>query len=104
MRLFFVNFIGEYRLSLRTNFRITHAPTGTKDGKRFTNAEEGTKFLLEQQGISTVPWDDVGAYLRFSATFDSGASSGVLNGDPAKDDKFFKKLDERLGDIKLMFD
>lgn len=34
------------------------------------NAEEASTFLIENALISTVPWDDAGAYLRFSVTYE----------------------------------
>ncbi len=45
-------------------------PTGVKGGRSFANAEEFSEFLITQKLISTVPWDDAGAYIRFSATFE----------------------------------
>ncbi len=35
----------------------------------FNSAEDVSEFLIKEAHISTVPWDDVGQYLRFSATF-----------------------------------
>src|ERR1039457_4005857 len=35
----------------------------------FGNAEEVSQWLITEKLISTVPWDDVDAYLRFSVTF-----------------------------------
>ncbi|MFA5072593.1 MAG: LL-diaminopimelate aminotransferase [Nitrospirota bacterium] len=46
-------------------------PKGIKGGRRFVNAEEFSEFLITEKLISTVPWDDVGSYIRFSATFES---------------------------------
>ncbi len=46
-------------------------PKGVKNGRRFANAEEFSEFLITEKLISTVPWDDVGGYIRFSATFES---------------------------------
>ena len=42
-----------------------------KDGTRieFQNGEEISQWLITEKLISTVPWDDAGAYLRFSVTF-----------------------------------
>jgi LL-diaminopimelate aminotransferase len=41
------------------------------DGSRvtFKNAEEVSQWLITEKLISTVPWDDAGAFLRFSVTF-----------------------------------
>jgi LL-diaminopimelate aminotransferase len=46
------------------------AATGA-DGTRvvFQNAEDVSQWLITDKLISTVPWDDAGAYLRFSVTF-----------------------------------
>ncbi len=46
-------------------------PKGVKSGRKFANAEEFSEFLITEKLISTVPWDDAGAYIRFSATFES---------------------------------
>jgi LL-diaminopimelate aminotransferase len=42
-----------------------------KDGKRvtFERAENFSQWLITEKLISTVPWDDAGAYVRFSVTF-----------------------------------
>ncbi len=44
-------------------------PKGVKGGIRFANAEEFSRWLIVDKLISTVPWDDVGHFVRFSATF-----------------------------------
>jgi LL-diaminopimelate aminotransferase len=44
-------------------------PKGVKGGMRFANAEEFSQWLITEKLISTVPWDDVGHFVRFSATF-----------------------------------
>ncbi len=44
------------------------APKKAK-GTKFGMAEDVSEYLIKQAHISTVPWDDVGRYLRFSATF-----------------------------------
>lgn len=46
-------------------------PSGTKSGLRFSTAEECSTFLIKEAGISTVPWDDAGSFLRFSVTFEA---------------------------------
>lgn len=37
----------------------------------FANAEAASQFLIKEHLVSTVPWDDCGSFLRFSATFES---------------------------------
>lgn len=44
-------------------------PKGTADGQTFASAEEFSQWLITQKLISTVPWDDAGHFVRFSATF-----------------------------------
>ena len=46
-------------------------PKGVKGGRRFANAEEFSEFLITERLISSVPWDDAGACIRFSATFEA---------------------------------
>jgi LL-diaminopimelate aminotransferase len=46
-------------------------PKGVRGGRRFANAEEFSEFLITEKLISTVPWDDAGPYIRFSATFEA---------------------------------
>ncbi len=44
-------------------------PKGVKGGQNFANAEEFSQWMIMEKLISTVPWDDVGHFVRFSATF-----------------------------------
>ncbi len=50
-------------------FLYTPAPKGTKSGLTFANAEAASQYLITEHSIVTVPWDDAGAFLRFSVTF-----------------------------------
>jgi LL-diaminopimelate aminotransferase len=59
------------------------------------SAEDATQWLLSQKFISTVPWDDVGAYLRFSVTF--------LAKNEAEEKRVLSELGKRLGDVKFEF-
>ncbi|MCE0498816.1 MAG: LL-diaminopimelate aminotransferase [Methylacidiphilales bacterium] len=47
------------------------AETGDGSGRAvdFPNAESFSQWLIAENLISTVPWDDAGAYVRFSVTF-----------------------------------
>jgi len=54
-----------------TFYLYVRMPKGVKNGRRFANAEEFSEFLITEKLISTVPWDDAGSYIRFSATFES---------------------------------
>ena len=54
-----------------TYFLYTPTPKGLKNGPAFENAEACSQFLITQQSICTVPWDDAGAFLRFSVTYEA---------------------------------
>lgn len=85
-----------------TFFLYTPSPTGTKSGEKFNSGEEASQYMLLNQGISVVPWDDVGNFIRFSATFNSGEQTKLL-GDPSSDEKVFTELDKRLGRLGFTF-
>jgi LL-diaminopimelate aminotransferase len=76
-------------------FLYTRAPKATKGGRRFKTAEDVSQFLIAERLISTVPWDDVGHYLRFSATF--------LAKDDADERRVLDELKTRLSDLALVF-
>jgi LL-diaminopimelate aminotransferase len=61
----------------------------------FKNAEEVSQWLITEKLISTVPWDDAGAYLRFSVTF--------MAKDQADEDRVLRAVAERLSDVTLEF-
>ncbi|MBN1420003.1 MAG: LL-diaminopimelate aminotransferase [Planctomycetes bacterium] len=71
------------------------APRGIRGGQLFRTAEEFCEFLIEKKGISTVPWDDVGPYLRFSVTFVART--------PEEEGRVFGELAKRLADLALEF-
>lgn len=50
-------------------FLYAPIPRGTADGHKFETAEQFCHYLLKKHLISSVPWDDAGAYVRFSVTF-----------------------------------
>jgi LL-diaminopimelate aminotransferase len=61
----------------------------------FRSAEEVSQWLIGEHLISTVPWDDAGAYLRLSVTF---AARG-----PADEDRLLGELARRLGEVRFEF-
>lgn len=63
--------------------------------KPLETAEEASQYLLREHSVSTVPWDDVGAFLRFSATWESKGESD--------DERVLKELKTRLAQAKLSF-
>lgn len=67
------------------------------DGKRieFGSAEEISQWLITEKLISTVPWDDADAYLRFSVTF--------VAKNEADEKRILAEIERRLGDVKFVF-
>jgi LL-diaminopimelate aminotransferase len=76
-------------------FLYTRAPKAVKGGRKFKGAEDVSEFFITEKLISTVPWDDVGHYLRFSATF--------LAKDEADERRVLDALKSRLSDLGLVF-
>ncbi len=78
-----------------TYFLYTPAPLVVA-GKRFANAEEVSQFLITEHSIVTVPWDDAGAYLRFSVTYQAE--------NEADEDALMAETERRLAAIRPQFD
>ena len=78
-----------------TYFLYVKAPKGLSDGTQFADAEAVSQYLIREQSICTVPWDNAGAYLRFSVTY-------TAEDEIAEDDLMFQ-LSERLGNIAFTF-
>src|SRR5262249_53894666 len=76
-------------------FLYVRAPARCGD-RTFANAEEASQFLIQEQSLCCVPWDDAGPYLRFSATY--------LARDEAEEDALMAETVERLGRLSLSFD
>jgi LL-diaminopimelate aminotransferase len=68
-----------------------------RDGTRIAiaNAEEVSQWLITEKLISTVPWDDAGAYLRFSVTF--------VAKDHADEGRILAEVQQRLNDVRFEF-
>ena len=77
-----------------TYFLYTRAPVAA-GGQRFANAEEAAHYLIYQQSICTVPWDDAGPYLRFSVTYQAA--------DEAAEDALMAETVRRLSTLRLEF-
>ncbi|MFA4875683.1 MAG: aminotransferase class I/II-fold pyridoxal phosphate-dependent enzyme, partial [bacterium] len=54
-----------------TFYLYVKMPKGVRGGRLFVSAEDFSEFLITEKLISTVPWDDAGSYIRFSATFEA---------------------------------
>jgi len=77
-----------------TYFLYAKAPSGA-GGQAFANAEEASQYLIREQSISCVPWDDAGPYLRFSVTY--------LAPDEAAEDAMMAETLSRLKGLRLRF-
>jgi LL-diaminopimelate aminotransferase len=78
-------------------FLYARAPKAAKNGTSvsFENAEAFSRWLIEQQLVSTVPWDEAGANVRFSVTFSAK--------DRADEDRVLKELAARLQPYQFQF-
>jgi LL-diaminopimelate aminotransferase len=77
-----------------TYFLYTKSPRGAGD-RVFATAQDASQFLIHDLSISTVPWDDCGAYLRFSATYEAE--------DEAAEDDLMAETHARLLRARLKF-
>lgn len=77
-----------------TFYCYVKAPIGAED-ILFENAAAASKYLIEKALISTVPWDDAGAYLRLSVTFEAPSEQEEL--------AILTELSRRLKELKLRF-
>src|ERR1700722_722626 len=73
-----------------TYFLYAQAPKACA-GRTFANAEEASQFLIAEQSVCCVPWDDAGAFLRFSVTY--------LAPTEADEDVLMSETIERLGGL-----
>src|SRR5205085_10920891 len=77
-----------------TYFLYAKAPTGC-GAKSFANAEEASQFLIQEQSLICVPWDNAGPFLRFSATY--------IAKDEKEEDLLMEETVQRLGKLGLRF-
>ncbi|MFM1904074.1 MAG: LL-diaminopimelate aminotransferase [Planctomycetota bacterium] len=77
-----------------TYFLYTKSPVGAGD-RVFATAQEASQFLIHELSISTVPWDDCGPFLRFSATYEAE--------DEAAEDDLMAEAHARLQRARLKF-
>jgi LL-diaminopimelate aminotransferase len=77
-----------------TYFLYVRAPKAFGE-RSFANAEEVSQFLIQEQSVCCVPWDNAGPYLRFSVTY--------LARDVAEEDALMRETVDRLGRLQLRF-
>lgn len=79
-------------------FLYTRAPVSVEfNGNRteFANGEDFSQWLIRNELISTVPWDDAGPFVRFSVTFEGKGED--------KEQQIVAEIRERLGKYKFEF-
>ena len=77
-------------------YLYVRCPKSTVGGEKFANGEEFSQWLIKERHISTVPWDDAGPFVRFSATF-------VARGGKSEEESVLKEFERRLSDVKFVF-
>lgn len=77
-----------------TYFLYTKSPKGCA-GVEFPTAEDASQFLITQQSVCTVPWDDAGPHLRFSVTYTASSEH--------EEDTLMQETRRRLGALGLRF-
>jgi LL-diaminopimelate aminotransferase len=78
-----------------TYFLYVPAPQGVRGGPTFPSAEEASQYLIAEHSICTVPWDDAGAFLRLSVTYEAP--------DESAEDALMAETQQRLQRIGLVF-
>ena len=76
-------------------FLYVEAPKGIKGGPSFETGEAFSQYLIKEMLISTVPWDDVGRFVRFSATFSAA--------DEAEETRIMHEIKKRLSSVEFQF-
>ncbi len=76
-------------------FLYTPTPKAIADGTQFPTAEAFSQYLICEHSICTVPWDDAGSYLRFSATYEAA--------DEAAEDALMDETERRMKQIGPVF-
>ncbi len=78
-----------------TFYLYVKMPKGVRDGRLFVSAEDFSEFLITEKLISTVPWDDAGSYIRFSATFESKGKTD--------EQRVLDEFKKRMGSLQFEF-
>src|SRR5262245_47597801 len=77
-----------------TYFLYVRAPRSC-GARTFANAEQASQFLIQEQSVICVPWDNAGPYLRFSVTY--------LAKDEAEENALMAETERRLGELAMRF-
>jgi len=76
-------------------FLYTRIPKAVKGGPVFASAEQFSDYLIREHLISTVPWDDAGAYVRFSVTYQAAT--------PEEEVRIMNEVKARLSRVEFIF-
>lgn len=76
-------------------FLYVKAPKGIEGGTEFKTAEDFSQFMIKEMLISTVPWDDAGRHVRFSATFAAREREDET--------RIMNEVKKRLSSVKFTF-
>lgn len=77
-------------------YLYVRAPKGIQGGMKFQSGEDFSQWLIKEKLISSVPWDDAGHYVRFSATF-------VARSGKEEEEKVLNEFEKRLSGLKFEF-
>ena len=69
-------------------------PKGAPD-QEFDSGEAASQYLIANQSIVTVPWDDAGPFVRFSVTYEAA--------DEAAEDALMQDAKQRIDSLNLRF-
>lgn len=76
-------------------FLYMRAPKGLVGGPRFATGEDFSQYLIREQLICTVPWDDAGPYVRLSATFEAASVQ--------EEQEIVAEIQRRLSTVRFEF-
>jgi len=77
-------------------FLYAKAPKAVVNGPSFPTAEAFSQYLIKEHLISTVPWDDVGQFVRFSVTFQANSIE--------KEMRIMEEIRSRLSKVEFIFE
>lgn len=78
-----------------TFYLYVKIPKGVQGERSFKSAEDFSQYLITEKLISSVPWDDCGSFVRFSATFEA---NGVED-----EKRIISEIKMRLSETKFEF-
>ncbi|MBM3226520.1 MAG: LL-diaminopimelate aminotransferase [Candidatus Tectomicrobia bacterium] len=76
-------------------FLYVRTPQGIVGGQRFASGEDFSQYLIREKLICTVPWDDVGPYIRLSVTFEAASVE--------EEKHVIEEIGRRLSDVQFEF-